>query len=180
MAIFLHLKVKKSCPIFPVYLCPILWEDVNATEVYDELKEDIGKAVTAIISVRPHEHRQGHPYGDYMDNQQKYIHEHWISLGLLSFSGQLEQLAFAVNGRVEPILPTGLRTRQDLVNFQNTFTEQKDNVIASFERVIGNPNLIFLGYPEPITMEEFLQKVFDGINDEANNLDYNLKEFQRL
>ncbi len=115
----------------------------------------------------------------YVYEQEKHLHEYWIALGQYSFSVDLSQLAFVINYR-EQVLPINIQTRQELSNYVRLFRDNEEKVISAFDRVIGKPNQIFIGYTEPITMEQYLQRVVSSIHEEALNLDYNYQKFKSL
>ena len=153
---------------------------MTAEETFQELKMALNKTLTALLNVRTidriHEERR---LPGYIYNQDKSLHEYWIALGQYSVSSNLSVLGFVINAR-EPILPTNLKSKQDIADYCTTFENNKDKVIEAFDLVIGKPNMVFIGYENPITMEQYLQNVVSEINNEALNLEYNYKKFKSL
>jgi hypothetical protein len=154
---------------------------MTATETYNLLTTDIDKTLTAILGVRTidgihfERTRPGYVY-----EQDKSMHEYWIALGQYSFSGNLSTLAFVINGGSEQLLSTRLNSRQDLIDYYKFFKSNKDKVIASFDAIIGKPNIVFIGYAVPITMEQYLGQLVSYIHDEALNLEYNYNQIKKL
>ena len=153
---------------------------MTAEETFQELKIALNKTLTALLNVRTidriHEERR---LPGYIYNQDKSLHEYWIALGQYSVSSNLSVLGFVINAR-ETILPTNLKSKLDIADYCTVFENNKDEVIEAFDLVIGKPNIVFIGYENPITMEQYLQNVVSEINDEALNLEYNYKKFKSL
>lgn len=151
---------------------------MTAAVTFEQLTSDFEKTLTALQNVRTidniHEERR---LPGYVYNQDKSLHEYWIALGQYSVSSNLSVLGFVINGS-ENILPTTLNSKQDIADYCNAFKNNKDKVIAAFDSVIGKPNMVFIGYEKPITMEQYLQNIVSEINDEAHNLEYNYKKFK--
>jgi len=153
---------------------------MTATETFIQLREDILKAITAIGGVQTFEQmRNERLQPNYQYNQEKHMREYWIALGQFSISSELGYLTSVVNAS-EATLPKLFESRQDLKTFYAEFVDNEEKIIASFDSIIGHPNRLFIGYNEPITMEQFLNKIVDNIHTDAINLDYNYQEFLKL
>lgn len=157
-----------------------LKNSMTANETFEQLISDFGKTLTALMNVRTidsiHDERR---LPGYVYNQDKSLHEYWIALGQYSVSSNLSVLAFVINGR-EQVLPTSLNSKKDILDYITVFKNSKDKVVAAFDSVIGKPNMVFIGYANPITMEQYLQKIVSDINDEALNLEYNYNKLKSL
>ena len=150
---------------------------MTATEVYSEIAADLDKSITAILNVRTTlqigEERKS---PGYKYNPDKHLTEYAIAISQITFGAYLSQLSPVLNAG-DSIVPNALLTRADLVNFQNSFANNKTKAIAAINRVIDKPNLVFIGYEEPITMEKYLEIVIRNIRDEANCIANNYKLF---
>ncbi|MCK9401909.1 MAG: hypothetical protein M0Q26_00780 [Chitinophagaceae bacterium] len=151
---------------------------MTAIETFDQLHSDFDKTLIALLNVRSiNEIQTERKMPGYVYNQDKGIHEYWIALGQYSVSSNLSFLGFVINAGVQ-LLPTTLNSKQDIADYCSAFTKNKDKVIVTFESVIGKPNILFIGYTNPITMEEYLQNIVSDIHDEALNLEYNYKKIK--
>lgn len=157
-----------------------LKSSMTGVETFEQLILDFDRILKALMNVRfidnIHDERR---LAGYVYNQDKSMHEYWIALGQYSVSSNLSVLAFVINGR-EQVLPTSLKSKQDILDYCTAFKYSKDKVIASFDSIIGKPNMVFIGYENPITMEQYLQKIVSDINDEALNLEYNYNKLKSL
>mgnify|MGYP006910068178 FL=1 len=153
---------------------------MTAKETFEQLSSDFDKTLTAILNVRSIDeiHLERRKPG-YVYNQDKSLHEYWIALSQYSVSSNLSVLGFVVNAS-ERLLPTTLSSKQDIVNYCTAFKNNRDKVIAAFDFVIGKPNMVFIGYSTPITMEQYLQDIVSDISNEALNLEYNYKKINAL
>lgn len=151
---------------------------MTAIETFEQLLSDFDKTLTALLNVRSIDeiHAERRIPG-YVYNQDKNLHEYWIALGQYSVSSNLSVLGFVINAG-EQLLPTALNSKQDIADYCAAFKNNRDKVIAAFELVIGKPNMLFIGYANPITMEQYLQDIVSHINDEALNLEYNYKKIK--
>lgn len=153
---------------------------MTAAETFQEIKIALNRTLTALLNVRTidriHEERR---LPGYVYSQDKSLHEYWIALGQYSVSSNLSVLGFVINGR-ETIVPTILKSKQDIADYCTAFDNNKDKIIAAFDLIIGKPNMVFIGYENPIAMEQYLQNVVSEINNEALNLEYNYKKFKSL
>jgi hypothetical protein len=151
---------------------------MTARETFKQLTSDFDKTLKALASVRTindiHEARR---LPGYIYNQEKSIHEYWIALGQYSFSSNLSVLAFIINVNKQ-VLPTVLKSKQDILDYCTAFKDNNSEVISAFDSIIGKPNMLFIGYENPITMEQYLQKIVSDINEEALNLEYNYNKFK--
>jgi hypothetical protein len=148
---------------------------MTATETFEQLTSDFEKTLTALLNVRTIDeiHFERKMPG-YVYNQDKGLHEYWIALGQYSVSSNLSVLNFVINA-TEQLMPASLKSKEEIADYFSEFKNNRDKIIAAFDSVIGKPNMIFLGYANPITMEEYLQQIVSNINDEAINLEYNYK-----
>lgn len=153
---------------------------MNATDTFEQLSEDLSKSLAALLNVKTIEEQNAEGLlSGFKYNQEKHMLEYWISLGKYSVSMDLIHLAFVINGK-EQIVPTNINSRDDINNYILTFLKNKEKVISAFNAVINKPNQIFIGYSQPITMEEFLQKVVSDIHNESINLDSCYHKLQQL
>ena len=153
---------------------------MTAAETFEQLILDFENTLTALMNVRTIDNIQDERrMQGYVYNQDKSLHEYWIALGQYSVSSNLSVLAFVINGR-EQVLPTSLKSKQDIVDYYTAFKNNKDKVISAFDSVIGKPNMVFIGYESPITMEKYLQKIVLNINNEALNLEYNYNKLKSV
>ncbi len=153
---------------------------MTATETFEQLDADFEKTLIALLGVKSIDaiHYERRLPG-YVYHQDKALHEYWIALGQYSVSSNLSLLAFVINAK-EPIVSVVLKSKQDIVNYCNEFKRNSAKVIEAFDFVIGKPNMVFIGYSNPITMEEYLQKIVSKIHSEALNLEYNYKQFKMI
>lgn len=151
---------------------------MTAKETFEQLSSDFDKTLTALLNVKAIDeiHTERRLPG-YVYKQDKGIREYWIALSQYSVSSNLSVLTFVVNA-TEEILPTFLNSKDDIANYCAFFKKNREKVIAAFEAVIGKPNMVFIGYADPITMEQYLQDIVTSIHEEALNLEYNYKELK--
>lgn len=151
---------------------------MTAIETFEQLLPDFEKILTALQNVRSIDeiHAEKRMPG-YVYNQDKSLHEYWIALGQYSVSSNLSVLGFVINAG-EQFLPTTLNSKQNIADYCAAFKNNRDKVIAAFDAVIGKPNRLFIGYANPITMEQYLQNIVSHINEEALNLEYNYKKLK--
>lgn len=151
---------------------------MTAIETFEQLLSDFDKTLTALLNVRSIDeiHAERKVPG-YVYNQDLHLHEYWIALGKYSVCSNLSVLGFIVNAR-EQLVPTTLNSKQDIANYFDSFRKSRDRVIAAFDLVIGKPNMQFIGYANPITMEKYLQDIVSDINEDALNLEYNYKKLK--
>jgi hypothetical protein len=151
---------------------------MTAIETFEQLLSDLDMTLTALLNVRSIDkiHAERRMQG-YVYNQDKSLHEYWIALGQYSVSSNLSILGFVINAR-EQLLPATLNSKQDIADYCVAFKNNRDKVIAAFDLVIGKPNMQFIGYTNPITMEQYLERIVSHINHEALNLDYNYKKLK--
>lgn len=148
---------------------------MTSEEIFEQLNSDFDKTLGALLNVRSIDEIQSDRKSPgYIYNHDRGLHEYWIALGQYSFSSNLSLLAFVINSR-EQILPTKLNSRQDIADYCAAFKNNRNKVIASFDLVIGKPNILFIGYANPITMEQYLQDIVSDITSESLNLEYNYK-----
>lgn len=153
---------------------------MTAHQIFQQLNSDIEKSLTAILNVRTiDEIHISRKIPGYVYDQEKSTREYWIALGKYTFSADLSVLSYIING-YKVIVPERCESRDDLVSFYAAFKSNKDEVIAAFDKIIDKPNMVFIGYPKPITMEQYLNKVVGNIHEEALNLDYNYKKLLEL
>jgi chorismate mutase len=153
---------------------------MTSIETFEQLLSNFDKTLTALLNVRSideiytERRMSGHVY-----TRDINCHEFWIALGRYSVSSNLSLLGFIINDR-EELLPTKLNSRQDIADYCAAFKNNRDKVIAAFDSIIGKPNILFIGYANPITMEQYLQDIVTDIIDEAQNLEYNYKILKTL
>ncbi len=153
---------------------------MTATETYKQVQDDFSKILNALLRVKTIDeiHIERRAPG-YKYNQTKAMHEYWIALSKYSVSANLSLLAFAINGK-QQILPSSLESRQDIIKYCEIFEQRRDEIVNIFNRIIDNPDFLFIGYAEPITMEQYLQNIISDIHDEALNLEYNYNQYKSL
>jgi hypothetical protein len=154
---------------------------MTALETFNQLSTDISRTLNSLLKVRAvAEIQNSRKVSGYIYNPDKHTREYWIALGQYSFSADLLRLAFIVNDRgflLPDLLPTFLQTKQDLVNYYQTFISHRGDVIASFSKIIGNSNRLFSVYmDDTITMEQQLERVVLDIHNESLNLEFNYKQ----
>lgn len=153
---------------------------MTAIETFEQLLSDFDKTLTALLNVKSiDEIHADRRMPGYIYNQDKSLHEYWIALGQYSVSSNLSLLGFVINAG-EQLLPSSLNSKQDIADYCAAFKNNRDKVIAAFELVIDKPNMLFIGYTNSITMEQYLQDIVSHINDEALNLEYNYKKIKPL
>lgn len=151
---------------------------MTAPETFSQLNADFEKTIAALLNVRTIKEIQAArqlPGNKY--DPEKHMREYWIALGQYSVSATLSYLAYITN-TTEQIIPTVMHTKQDIQEYYKQFVVNKEKVIEAFNRIIGKSNQIFVGYAEPITMEEYLQKIVSDIHNEALNIDYNYQQLK--
>lgn len=151
---------------------------MNAIDTYNQLSKDLSKLISILKSVRTIEeiHIERHILG-YKYNSDKDMHEYWIALSIYSVSNSLSYLAYVINA-IEEIVPIKTTSKAEIEGYVESFIKNETKVLTVLESIIDKPNQIFIGYSEPITMEEYLEKIVIDIHDEANNLDWNYKKLQ--
>jgi hypothetical protein len=151
---------------------------MTSTETFEQLISDFDKTITALLFARTANRiRNERDLAGYIYNDDKNLREFWIAISQYSVVSNLSSLMFIINQK-EEILPSSLKSKQDIIDYFVTFKNNKDKVIAVFDTMIGKPNIIFIGYEKPIAMEQYLQIIVDDINAEAQNLEFHYKELK--
>jgi hypothetical protein len=151
---------------------------MTALETFNQLNADFEKTIAALLNVRTiKEIQAARQLPGYKYEPEKHMREYWIALGQYSVSANFSYLSYIVNA-TEHIVPAIMHTIEDIQEYCKQFSTNKEKVIAAFERIIGKPNQVFIGYAKPITMEEYLQNIVSNIHTEALNLDYNYQQLK--
>lgn len=151
---------------------------MTAPETFNQLNDDFEKTIAALLNVRTvKEIQDARQLPGYKYEPEKHMREYWIALGQYSVSANFSYLSYIVNA-TEYIVPVTMNTKEDIQEYCKQFVINKEKVIAAFERIIGKPNQIFIGYDKPITMEKHLQNIVSNIHAEALNIDYNYQQLK--